>query len=211
MNTVTSIKKCSLVLLAAAFIGACDHAPPPKPASEVTPVTAANTASSNRAAKTKAPGTVLREKALRSVNDLEVEQADGKKFKFASLKGKVILVDMWATWCGPCREQTPQLAALQQKYRERGLAVVGLSLNEKTDQAEVLDFIKQAGVNYTIAYASEKMSGAFLDGTEDESGMAPIPQLFVISKDGRVVEHLIGSDPRHSIARLEEVISKELN
>lgn len=212
MSIPMSIKKGAIVLLAAVFVSACDNAPPPKPASEVTPVTpAASTASSKRIAKSKTPGTVLREGSIQSVNDLEVEQSDGKKFTFASLTGKVILVDVWATWCGPCREQTPKLAALQQKYRERGLAVVGLSLNEKSDQAEVLDFIKQAGVNYTIAYATDKMSGAFLDGTEDETGAAPIPQLFVISKDGRVVEHLIGSDPRHSIARLEEVINKELN
>lgn len=211
MDTTTFIKRCSLVCFAAVFVSACDHAPPPKPASEVVPVAAANTASSKRVAKTRTPGAILRESSIQSVNDLELEQTNGKKFTFASLKGKVILVDVWATWCGPCREQTPKLAALQQKYRERGLAVVGLSLDEKSDQASVLDFMKQAGVNYTIAYAPEKMSGAFLDGTEDETGSAPIPQLFVISKDGRVVEHLIGSDPRHSIARLEEVINKELN
>lgn len=211
MNITTFIKRYSLVLFAVAFVAACDHAPPPTPASEVTPVTAANTASSKRVAQSKTPGVVIRESSIQSINDLEVEQTDGKKFKFANLKGKVILVDVWATWCGPCREQTPKLAALQQKYREKGLAVVGLSLDEKSDQALVQDFMKQAGVNYTIAYASDKMSGAFLDGTEDETGSAPIPQLFVISKDGRVVEHLIGSDPRHSIARIEEVISKELN
>ncbi len=211
MNITTFIKRYSLLLVAVAFVVACDHAPPPTPASEVTPVMAANTASSKRVAQSKTPGVVIRESSIQSINDLEVEQTDGKKFKFANLKGKVILVDVWATWCGPCREQTPKLAALQQKYREKGLAVVGLSLDEKSDQALVQDFMKQAGVNYPIAYASDKMSGAFLDGTEDETGSAPIPQLFVISKDGRVVEHLIGSDPRHSIARLEEVISKELN
>lgn len=211
MNTITFIKKYSLIFCTAAFVAACDSAPPPKAVSEVVPAAAANTVSSKRVAKSKAPGVVLKEGTLQAINNLEVEQTDGKKFKFAGLQGKVILVDVWATWCGPCREQTPQLAALQQKYRERGLAVVGLSLDEKSDQKLVLDFMKQAGVNYPIVYASEKMSGAFLDGTEDETGSAPIPQLFVISKEGRVVEHLIGSDPRHSIARLEEVITKELN
>lgn len=211
MSTTTFIKKYSLVFLAVAFVVACDHAPPPKPSSDVVPATAANTVSSKRIAKTKTPGAVLKDGSLQAVNELEVEQTDGKKFKLASLKGKVILVDVWATWCGPCREQTPQLASLQQKYRERGLAVVGLSLDEKSDQKLVLDFMKQAGVNYPIVYATEKISGAFLDGTEDDTGSAPIPQLFVISKDGRVVEHLVGSDPRHSIARLEEVITKELN
>jgi thiol-disulfide isomerase/thioredoxin len=202
----------SLWLLAAAALSACDSAPPPKAVTEVmSPEAMAKTVSSNRQAKTRSPGAVLRDKTLAAINEAEMEQPDGKKFKFASLQGKVILVDMWATWCGPCREQTPKLAALQEKYRARGLAVVGLSLNEKSDQAEVVAFMKQAGVNYTIAYAPDKVSGAFLDGTEDETGEAPIPQLFVIGKDGRVVEHLIGNDPRHSIARLEEVITAQLN
>jgi thiol-disulfide isomerase/thioredoxin len=199
-------------LLAATALSACNSAPPPKAVTEVmSPEAMAKTVSSNRKAKTRSPGAVLHDKTLAAVNEAEMEQPDGKKFKFASLQGKVILVDMWATWCGPCREQTPKLAALQEKYRARGLAVVGLSLNEKSDQAEVVAFMKQAGVNYTIAYAPDKVSGAFLDGTEDETGEAPIPQLFVIGKDGRVVEHLIGNDPRHSIARLEEVIAAQLN
>jgi cytochrome c biogenesis protein CcmG, thiol:disulfide interchange protein DsbE len=211
MKATTFINRCALVLLVGAFGGACDQAPPPKPISEVKPVAAANSVPSNRVAKTKVPGAVLQAGSIQAVNDFELEQTDGKKFKFADLKGKVILVDVWATWCGPCREQTPKLAALQEKYRDRGLAVVGLSLDEKSDQAEVLAFMKEAGVNYTIAYAPDNISGAFLDGTEDETGMAPIPQLFIISKEGRVVEHLIGNDPRHSFARLEEVINKELN
>lgn len=201
-----------MFLLAAAVLSACGGAPPPKVASEVmSPEAMAKTVSSNRKARTNNPGAVLRDKTIQAVNDLEMTQSDGKKFTFASLKGKVILVDVWATWCGPCREQTPKLAALQEKYRARGLAVVGLSLDEKSDEAEVLKFMKEAGVNYTIAYAPDKVSGAFLDGTEDETGQAPIPQLFVISKEGRVVEHLIGNDPRHSIARLEEVLTAQLN
>lgn len=212
MNPVTFTKKISLLLLAAAVLSACESAPPPKAASAVLPPEEmAKTVSANRKAKSKSPGAVIRDKSIQAVNDLEITQSDGKKFKFANLQGKVILVDVWATWCGPCREQTPKLAALQQKYRDKGLTVVGLSLDEKSDEAEVLKFMKEAGVNYTIAYASDKVSGAFLDGTEDDTGSAPIPQLFVIGKDGRVIEHLIGNNPNHSIARLEEVITAQLN
>ncbi len=212
MNRVTSTKKICLFLFAAAILSACDSAPPPKAVTEVmSREEMAKTVSSNRKARTNSPGAVLRDKTIQAVNDLEITQPDGKKFKFASLQGKVILVDVWATWCGPCREQTPKLAALQAKYRDKGLAVVGLSLDEQSDEAEVLKFMKETGVNYTIAYAPDKVSGAFLDSTEDETGSAPIPQLFVIGKDGRLVEHLIGNDPRHSIARLEEVIAAQLN
>ena len=212
MTTVTLTKRISIILLAALFFGACDNAPPPKAVSEIQPVSAAgNTASARRAGITKDPGAVLREKSIQAVNDIELSQSDGKSFKFADLRGKVILVDVWGTWCAPCVKQAPELAALQAKYRERGLAVVGLSLDKEDTRDQVLPFMKKAGINYTVAYANEKISRAFLDGTEDETNEAPIPQLFVISRDGRVIEHLIGNDPRHSIAQLEEVLTKQLN
>src|SRR6185295_12787190 len=95
---------------------------------------------------------------------------------------------------------------------ERGLEVVGLSLNDpKEQQAEVEQFIKQAGVNYTIAYADRRISDAFMRGTEDETGSPPIPQLFVFSRDGRLVEHFIGEDPERGLTQLEKVINQQLS
>ena len=134
MNQATSTKKICLLLFAAAILSACDSAPPPKAVTEVlSREEMAKTVSANRKAKSSSPGAVIRDKTIQAVNDWEMTQPEGKKFKFASLKGKVILVDVWATWCGPCREQTPKLAALQEKYRDKGLAVVGLSLDEQSE------------------------------------------------------------------------------
>ncbi len=213
MNTVTSIKKMTFVFLAALLTLACDNTTPPKAVTAVQPVDAPINKSTSvaRRKKAKEPGLVVSQKTLAAVNDFSAPQTDGKPFKFADLRGKVVLVDVWATFCGPCREQAPKLAELSKKYRDKGLEVVGLNIDDANDQNLVKAFIKQAGINYKVVYATEPLQSAFLDGTEDETGGAPIPQLYVVSRDGKVVEHLIGSDPRHSIAQLEEVITKQLN
>lgn len=74
----------------------------------------------------------------------------------------------------------------------------------------MMKFIKDAGMDYTVGYAGKKVSDAFLSGTEDETGSAPIPQLFIFSRDGRLIEHLIGDNPEHT-ARLEQVINQQLS
>ncbi len=202
-------RKFALIIFVAAFILACDSAPPPKATSEVKPIE--TIARAKFSSPSKEPGAVLREKNIQSVSADELLQPDGKKIKFGDLKGKVVLVDVWATFCAPCREQAPKLAALNQKYRDQGFMVVGLNIDEEQDRGLVKEFMQQAGINYTVAYASEKIQRAFLDGTEDNTGLgAPIPQLFLISREGKLVEHLIGSDPRHSMAQLEEAIAKQL-
>ncbi len=203
------IRKTALIIFIAALALACDTAPPPKATSEVQPVQ--TVARAKLSSPSKEPGAVLREKNIQFVAGDELLQPDGKKIKFGDLKGKVILVDVWATFCGPCREQAPKLAALNQKYRDKGFMVVGLNIDEAQDRGLVKQFMQEVGINYTVAYASEKVQRAFLDGTEDDTGLgAPIPQLFLISREGKLVEHLIGNDPRHSIAELEEAITKQL-
>ncbi|MEP7270548.1 MAG: TlpA disulfide reductase family protein [Acidobacteriota bacterium] len=152
-----------------------------------------------------------KDRAIAKVLNEAVAKPDGTEFKLADFAGKVVLVDIWATWCPPCREQAPQLAKLSQKYRDQGVEVVGLSVNEKKDQAEVLDFVKQAGMTYTVGYAGDRVSAAFLSGTEDETGQPPIPQLFVFGKDGRLVEHLVGYNESHGLTFLERIVGEQLS
>lgn len=188
-------------LLLLCCLVACNYAPPPKPVAE----------SAASLPKTKAPGSVIVSNSLASVQAIELSQPDGKAFKFDDLKGKVLVIDVWATFCPPCRAQAPKLDELNRKYAAKGFAVVGLNIDEEKDHDLVKTFMKEVGINYTVAYASEKMSRAFLDGTEDETGAPPIPQTFIISRDGKVVEHLIGNDPRHTMSQIEETILKQLN
>lgn len=191
------------VVAVVVFSLACQTAPPPRPISEAE---AAGNSSLTKARRERT------ERSIRLVSDLAIQKVDGGALKLADLRGKVVVVDLWATWCGPCRNQAPHLAELSARYRERGLEVVGLSVNDpKKDQAEVAQFIKQASINYTIAYADSRISEAFMRGTEDETGAPPIPQLFVFARDGRLVEHFIGEDPTRGLTQLEKVINQQLS
>jgi thiol-disulfide isomerase/thioredoxin len=176
------------ILAAAAFSTACNSAAPPRPVDDISPA-----------------------ERIKSAGDVEITKLDGGTFKLSDYQGKVLIVDFWATYCPPCVRQVPQLAELSKKYREKGVAVVGLTSDERADQEKVLEFLKKAGAEYTIGYDDQRLSSAFLRGTEDDTGAPPIPQLFVISRDGRIVEHLIGDSKERGIDYLEGIVNQQLS
>lgn len=175
----------------------CSDAAAPRPVSESEPMIA-----------TKRPET--NEEGIKKVLDIPISTLDGSTFKLEDYKGKVLVVDFWGTFCPPCVKQVPELIKLNDKYRDRGLALVGLAADPKSDQDKVEAFIKRFGVNYQIGYDNNWIGSAFLKGTEDSSGQPPIPQLFVISRDGKVVEHLIGEQPGR-MEYLEKVVNEQLS
>jgi thiol-disulfide isomerase/thioredoxin len=198
-------------LLTAAFLAvsllslACNNAPPPQPVSSSTgsaiPASALPKASGKPSVR-----------AIEDAQDLLIAKHEGGTLKLNEFRGKVVVLDFWGTWCAPCRKQAPQLAELNKRYRDKGLAVIGLSLDDpKQDQKLVNDFIKQAGINYTIAYPSRIVTDAFLKGTEDDTGSPPIPQLFIFGKNGKVVEHLIGERPGQGLEYLEQIVTQQLS
>jgi thiol-disulfide isomerase/thioredoxin len=193
----------AILLIAATFAAACNSAAPPRPVEDST-MTASSTRA-QRAIPERDP------KEIESASNVAITKLDGGTFKLSDFRGKVLVVDFWATYCPPCVRQVPQLAKLSKDYRDKGLEVVGLTADDKTDQEQVVKFLKNAGADYKVGYDNQWVSSAFLKGTEDESGAPPIPQLFVISRDGRVVEHLIGDSPQRGIEHLERVVSQQLS
>ncbi|MGH9798978.1 MAG: TlpA disulfide reductase family protein [Blastocatellia bacterium] len=184
-------------LVTVLFSTGCDNAAAPKPVTGAEPMTVARRPDANEA-------------EIKKVLDVPVSKLDGSTFKLEDYRGKVLVVDFWATFCGPCVKQVPELVKLNEKYRDRGLALVGLTADPKSDQQKVEDFVKKFEVNYQIGYDNSWIAGAFLKGTEDDSGSPPIPQLFIFSRDGRVVEHLIGEQPGR-MQHLEKVITEQLS
>ena len=109
----------------------------------------------------------------------------GKPLTNASLRGKVVLLDFWATWCGPCKAASPTMQALHKKYASKGLVVVGANTFDGTDGlAKSQKYAKEHGYSYTFTYGNDKFAQSL--------GVRGIPAFIFIGKDGKVAETQIG-------------------
>jgi|ERR1700730_8557218 thiol-disulfide isomerase/thioredoxin len=115
--------------------------------------------------------------------EFAVKGMDGKTVSLAGARGKVALLNFWATWCGPCQMEVPDLVELQTKYKDR-LQVIGLVVDD-TDEEAVRNFAKRYGINYPVAMATNDIR--FLFG-----GVPALPTSFIIDAQGRVVQKHIG-------------------
>jgi peroxiredoxin len=116
--------------------------------------------------------------------EFALQDLQGNTIELSSMKGKVLIIDFWATWCGPCKQEVPNLVSLQAKYRDKGLQIVGLSLDQG-GASEVKPFADEHDVNYTMLIADEKTARAY-------GGVSMIPTTFVVDRNGVVVKRFLG-------------------
>jgi thiol-disulfide isomerase/thioredoxin len=114
------------------------------------------------------------------------ELSNGKRSVFSEYKGKVLILDFYATWCEPCRDSVPHLIGLQKKYQDQGLQVVGLNVGGPGDEQLVPAFAKQFGIQYPLARPDEDLVTLLL---ADQNA---IPQTFVFDRQGQLVQRFIG-------------------
>ena len=202
LRTISRRNITAILLSASVFSFACNTAAPPRPIE--------GNAATKQAALEPRPIPMPDEQEVASALNIKIEKLDGSTFKLADFRGKILVVDFWQTNCAPCVRLIPKLAKLSKQYRDKGLEVVGLTSDEKSDQRYVVEFLKKRGADYTVGYDNRWLSSAFLKGTEDETGAPPIPQIFVLSREGRVIEHLIGDSPPRGADHLERVIIDQL-
>jgi len=123
----------------------------------------------------------------------QLNDLNGKPVSLAEAKGKIVLLNFWATWCGPCRAEIPDLVDLQKRYADK-LEIIALATDED-DPDEVRRFVLQSGINYRVAMSSDAVR-------RDYGGIAALPTSFVIDPEGRIVQKHVGlNDP--SIYELE--------
>ena len=132
----------------------------------------------------------------------EWKQTDGRRATLEEMRGQVVVLDFWATYCPPCREEIPHLVRLQKQFGPQGLKVIGLNVGGEEDRPKVPEFVKLYKIQYQLADPEDETVRRFL--VQDD-----IPQTFVIDRQGRIVEHVIGFDAEVA-ARLESAISQAL-
>lgn len=120
----------------------------------------------------------------RKAHDLVLKDLRGRKVRLSSYKGKIVLLNFWATWCPPCRAEMPELVTWQREYRARGLQVIGVTY-PPTNRVKVRQFVQSLKVNYPIVFGSEKTK-AFFDKGET------LPITVVIDREGNVRELIEG-------------------
>jgi thiol-disulfide isomerase/thioredoxin len=121
----------------------------------------------------------------------EIQAVDGSPFRLADYKDKVVVLDIWATWCGPCRLEIPHLVDLQNEYGGKGVEVIGLTTESpQTDAEKVRDFAKEFNINYKLGWARADVAQTLMNGNYS------IPQTFVIAPGGRIVTKFRGFSDR---------------
>jgi len=137
--------------------------------------------------------------------DVTFEKLDGANLPLASLKGKVVLVNFWATYCAPCQEEIPWMIGFQQKYASQGFTILGVAMDD--DGKKVVDpFVEskrfnvngqQVAMSYPIIIGNYDLAAKF-------GGLIGLPTTIVISRDGKVVKRIIGEVDRDILQRIIE-------
>ena len=138
-----------------------------------------------------------------SINNIGWKLSDGTHNLFSEYKGKVLILDFYATWCNPCRKSVPHLIGLQDKYADQGLQVVGLNVGGAEDQGKVSDFAREFGIQYPLAIPDEELVSFLLS---EDTG---IPQTFIFNREGQLVEHVTGFGPSTG-ARIDSAVENAI-
>ena len=128
---------------------------------------------------------------------------DGRRAGLEDYRGQVVVLDFYATYCPPCKEEIPHLVALQRRYGPQGFKVIGLNVGGPEDRPKVPEFVRLYGIQYELAEPDPETTRLFL---ADNSA---IPQTFVLDRRGRLVRHFVGYDPEVA-SELERAVADAL-
>jgi thiol-disulfide isomerase/thioredoxin len=126
---------------------------------------------------------------------------DGKKKKLSDYSGKVLIVDLWATWCGPCRQEIPHLVQIANEYKSKGVEVIGLTNEDPNEEAKLVkEFSKAFNINYPIGWADIPMQRGLM------RGQPGIPQTLIIGRDGKIRNHFVGFSAPISVPQMKAAL-----
>lgn len=174
--------------------------PPPPPPPE--PVQEALTSEERNAGVYAEESTAL----PKSLLTRELESIDEGRFRLADFSDKVIVVNLWATWCGPCRREVPDYEKVRKEYAGRGVEFIGLSTEDPiTARNRVQKFARDFNFGFRLGWADRETARALMNGRNG------IPQTLVIAASGRLISHWTGYSARQSADRLRAAIEGALS
>ena len=132
--------------------------------------------------------------------DFALKTLDGKTVKLSDLRGKAVLLNFWATWCAPCKIETPWIVDLQNRYGPEGLQVVGVSMDDESDAEDVKKFATELHMNYPILRGTEDVGNSY-------GGLEFLPTTYFVGRDGNVTGRVLGLKGRGD---MEENVKKAL-
>ena len=121
--------------------------------------------------------------------DFKLKHVNSGERSIASYKGKVLMLNFWATWCGPCKMEIPDFIELQKEYGGKGFAILGVSLDQPGEEDAVRDFVKAKGLNYDVVMGNGAVADAY-------GGVRSIPTTFLIDQEGRIRAQHVGLQPK---------------
>ncbi|HEY0404242.1 MAG TPA: TlpA disulfide reductase family protein [Pyrinomonadaceae bacterium] len=141
--------------------------------------------------------------------DTAMTTIDGKSLKLSDYKGKVVIINMWASWCGPCRVETPELIKMSQEFKSRGVEFIGLTTKGNDPDIEpIKDFISEQQVPYKTVWDDGSFAGPLSQAVR---ARAVIPQSYVLLRNGSIYKHFEGFNQTQTPRLLREAIEQALN
>jgi len=132
--------------------------------------------------------------------DWTLNDIDGNSVSFAQFKGKTVVIDFWATWCPPCRDEIPGYIELQEEYAKDDLVIIGVSLDRKGPEV-VKSFMEKFGMNYVVVMGNENTVEAF-------GGFRGIPTTFIVDREGNIRDKKTGAEKKEVFeARLKKYLN----
>jgi len=182
-----AVTACALLAISIPFVW--QHDAPARASEAVAPVASHDAATASGGEGEHTEGAACMANAKPANMDFTMKDLDGKDVPLSSYKGKVVLLNFWATWCGPCKAEIPGFVELQEKYKDK-LTIVGFSVDDEADKARA--FATEYKMNYPI------LLGLGREDVQDAYGpIWGIPASFIISKDGKVCRKHLGIAPKN--------------
>jgi thiol-disulfide isomerase/thioredoxin len=126
--------------------------------------------------------------------DFVLKDKNGVDVHLADYKGKVVLLNFWATWCGPCKLEIPEFVELYSQYKDRGFVILGVLSQDTPSKDQLQSFLSENKMDYPVLYSSEKMESAFDD-------IWALPTSFLISRDGSMCAKQLGPASKDDLER----------